>query len=154
MLNFVPQPEKMVSEMTRTVKAGGVVAVYVWDYADKMQLMRYFWDAAVALDPSAADLDEGPRFPVCKPDALRKLFENSGLKQVETRAIDIDSHFKDFDDYWQPFIGGQGPAPSYATSLNEEKRNELRDHIHANLPFAPDGSIPLIARAWAVKGMK
>ena len=153
-LNFVPEPERMVSEMRRAVKTGGKVAAYVWDYADKMQLMRYFWDAVVALDPAAADLDEGPRFPVCKPDALRKLFENSGLKQVETRAIDIDTHFKDFDDYWQPFLGGQGPAPSYATSLNEEKRNKLRDQIHASLPFEPDGSIPLIARAWAVRGIK
>ena len=153
-LNFVPQPEKMISEMARAVKNGGVVAVYVWDYGDKMQMMRYFWDAAIALDPAVADLDESPRFPICNPDALRELFQKTGLKQVETRAIDVETHFKDFDDYWNPFLGGQGPAPTYAMSLSEEKRTQLRDHIRASLPFAADGSIPLIARAWAARGTK
>jgi SAM-dependent methyltransferase len=153
-LNFVPQQEKMISEMTRAVKAEGVVAVYVWDYADKMQLMRHFWDSAIALDPAVADLDESPRFPICNPNALRDLFQRLGLKQIETRAIDVETHFKDFDDYWKPFLGGQGPAPTYAMSLSEEKRTELRERIRANLPFALDGSIPLIARAWAAKGLK
>ena len=153
-LNFVPQPEKMMSEMARAVKRDGTVAVYVWDYADKMQLMRYFWDAAVALDPAVADLDESPRFSICNPNALRELFQKLGLKQVETCPIDVDTHFKEFDDYWNPFLGGQGPAPSYAMSLSEEKRAQLREYLRASLPFAPDGSIPLIARAWAVKGKK
>lgn len=153
-LNFVPDSQKMASEMARTVKTDGVVAVYVWDYADKMQLMRYFWDAAIALDPAVADLDESPRFPICKPDALQQLFENMGLKQVETRAIDIETHFKDFDDYWSPFLGGQGPAPTYAMSLSEEKRQQLGELLRSRLPIAADGSIPLVARAWAVKGVK
>ena len=153
-LNFVPEPAKMISEMSRAVKEGGVVAVYVWDYADKMQLMRYFWDAAIALDPAVADLDESPRFPICNPDALHELFQKLSLKQVETQAIDVETHFQDFDDYWDPFLGGQGPAPTYAMSLSEEKRTQLRDRIRADLPFAADGSIPLIARAWAVKGIK
>ena len=153
-LNFVPQPEKMISEMARAVEEAGVVAVYVWDYADKMQMMRHFWNAALALDPAVADLDESPRFPICNPDALRELFQGLGLKQVETRAIDVETHFKDFDDYWNPFLGGQGPAPTYVMSLSEDKRIELRDRVRANLPFAEDGSIPLIARAWAARGIK
>jgi ubiquinone/menaquinone biosynthesis C-methylase UbiE len=153
-LNFVPQPQKMTSEMALAVKEDGMVAVYVWDYADKMQLMRYFWDAAIELDPAVANLDEAPRFPICNPEALRELFRSAGLKQVETRAIDIETHFKDFDDYWNPFLGGQGPAPGYAMSLSEEKRARLRERIRTSLPFASDGSIPLIARAWAVKGVK
>lgn len=153
-LNFVPQPEKMISEMTRAVKKAGSVAVYVWDYADKMQMMRYFWEAAIALDPAVADLDESPRFPICKPDALRDLFRTVGLDRVETRAIDVETRFKDFDDYWNPFLGGQGPAPTYAMSLSEEKRTQLREKIRASLPFATNGSIPLVARAWGVKGIK
>lgn len=153
-LNFVPEPAKMISEMSRAVKKDGSVAVYVWDYADKMQMMRRFWDAAITLDPAVADLDESPRFPICNPDALRELFQSSGLNQVETCAIDVETHFKDFDDYWNPFLGGQGPAPTYAMSLNEEKRTQLREKIRAGLLFAADGSIPLIARAWAVKGVK
>jgi ubiquinone/menaquinone biosynthesis C-methylase UbiE len=152
-LNFVPQPERMISEMTRAVKAGGSVAVYVWDYAEKMQLIRHFWDAAIALDPAVIDFDESHRFPICKPNALRELFQRAGLKQVETRAIDVETHFKDFDDYWNPFLGGQGPAPGYAMSLSEEKRSLLGERIREGLPFAPDGSIPLVARAWGVKGI-
>ena len=153
-LNFVPQPEKMVSEMRRTVVDGGTIALYVWDYADKMQFMRHFWEAAAALNPATRELDEGPRFPVCNPDALRELFQKAGLKEIETRPIDIDTHFKDFDDFWKPFLGGQGPAPTYAMSLSEEKRAELREKIREGLPFAADGSIPLIARAWGIKARK
>lgn len=153
-LNFIPQPERAVSEMTRVVKAGGIVASYVWDYAGKMQLMRHFWNAAVALDPNAFDLDEGRRFPLCQPKPLTELFQVVGLKNVEVRAIDISTDFKDFDDYWSPFLGGQGPAPSYAMSLSEDRRAALRERIRAGLPFALDGSIPLVARAWAVRGVR
>ena len=153
-LNFVPHPEKMISEMVRAAKKSGTVAVYVWDYAGKMEMMRYFWDAAVELDPAVAELDEGPRFPVCNPDALRELFQRSALQEVETRAIEIDTHFKDFDDYWNPFLGGQGPAAGYAMSLSEQQRAQLRELLRSRLPFASDGSIPLVARAWAVKGVR
>ncbi len=151
-LNFIPQPDRAVSEMARVVKSGGVVAAFVWDYAGKMQLMRHFWNAAVALDPNAFDLDEGRRFPLCQPTPLTELFLSANLKNVDVQAIDISMDFKDFDDYWSPFLGGQGPAPGYAMSLSEERRAALRERIRAGLPFALDGSIPLVARAWAVRG--
>jgi SAM-dependent methyltransferase len=153
-LNFIPQPERAVREMTRVVKSGGIVAAYVWDYAGRMQLMRHFWNAAVALDPGAFDLDEGRRFPLCRPKPLTELFQSAGLKHVEVRAIDIATDFKDFDDYWSPFLGGQAPAPGYAMSLSAERRAALRERIRAGLPFALDGSIPLLARAWAVRGVR
>jgi SAM-dependent methyltransferase len=153
-LNFVPGPSQMIAEMARAVHRGGVIALYVWDYAGKMQMMRHFWNAALALDPAARDLDEGRRFPVCNPDSLAELFQNTGLSEVEVRPIDISTDFKDFDDYWSPFLGGQAPAPRYAMSLSEERRAELRERIHNSLPFALDGSIPLVARAWAVRGVK
>jgi ubiquinone/menaquinone biosynthesis C-methylase UbiE len=152
-LNFVAQPHRAVEEMARAVKPGGVVAVYVWDYAGKMQFMRHFWNAAAALDPQAYDMDEGRRFPLCNPKALTELFQAAKLKQVEAQAIEIATDFIDFDDYWSPFIGGQGPAPSYAMSLGEDQRSALRERIRAGLPFALDGSIPLVARAWAVRGV-
>ena len=151
-LNFVPLPERMLAEMARAVKPGGTVALYVWDYAGKMQLLRHFWDAAAALDPAAVELDEGRRFPVCHPERLAELFRGAGLEGVETRPIDVPTHFRDFDDYWQPFLGGQGPAPGYAMALSEERRAALREHLRAALPTAIDGTIPLVARAWAVRG--
>jgi SAM-dependent methyltransferase len=153
-LNFVPQPGLMVAQMARAVRTNGIVALYVWDYAGKMQFMRHFWNAAAAIDPPAYDLDEGRRFPFCQPDALRRLFEEAGLRVMEARAIDIHTDFKDFDDFWSPFLGGQGSAPGYAMSLSEEQRTRLRDRLYNSLPFAVDGSIPLIARTWAIKGMK
>lgn len=151
-LNFVPDAARAVAEMARATCPGGTVAVYVWDYAGLMQFMRYFWDAAVALDPQARELDEGPRFPVCHPEALERLFSAAGLRDVVTHAIDIPTVFRDFDDYWSPFLGGQGSAPSYAMSLDEERRIALREHLRATLPVAPDGRISLMARAWAVRG--
>jgi ubiquinone/menaquinone biosynthesis C-methylase UbiE len=151
-LNFIPQPDRALAEMTRVIRSGGVAAAYVWDYADRMQLIRHFFDAAVALDPNAYELDEGRRFSICQPDALSQLFESAGLRHVEVRPIEVSTNFRDFDDYWSPFLGGQGPAPSYAMSLSDERRAALRERIRAGLPFASDGSIPLVARAWAVRG--
>jgi len=150
-LNFVPDPGAGLAEMKRVTAKGGTIAAYVWDYAGKMELMRYFWDTAVELDANAAKLDEGPRFPVCRPQALEKLFADSGLKRVEVKPIDIPTRFEDFDDYWQPFLGGQGPAPAYAMSLDEAARARLRDRLRECLPATADGSIPLIARVWAVR---
>jgi len=151
-LNFVPKPSLAIGEMARTVRPGGVVAAYVWDYAGKMELMRYFWDAAVESDRAASELDEGHRFPLCQPIPLTELFTQAGLREVQVRPIDVPTRFRDFDDYWTPFLGGQAPAPGYAMSLSEERRGALRERIRAKLPIASDGSIDLIARAWAVRG--
>ena len=107
---------------------------------------------AVVLDPTALEFDEGRRFPICHPSPLAELFKNAGLQEVQVRLIDIPTHFRDFDDYWSPFLGGQGPAPGYAMSLSEERRGALRERIRSNLPIAKDGSIPLTARAWAIRG--
>lgn len=150
-LNFVAVPQAAATEMARVVRPGGTVAAYVWDYAGEMQFMRRFWDAAVALDPDARPLDEGERFPLCHPQALRDLFRGAGFGAVDVTAIDVPTHFRDFDDYWSPFLGGQGPAPSYVVSLGE-RRAALRDAIRASLPVEADGSIRLVARAWAVRG--
>lgn len=151
-LNFVPDPSRAVAEMARVVRPGGIVAAYLWDYAGKMELMRCFWDAAVALDPGAVDLDEGRRFPLCAPAPLAALFAQSGLARIEVRSLDVPTRFREFDDYWTPFLGGQGPAPGYAMSLSEARRAALRDRIRSKLPVCGDGSIELVARAWAVRG--
>ena len=151
-LNFVPRPAVALAEMRRVCRRGGIVAAYIWDYGGRMELIRHFWDVAVTLDPAASALDEGRRFPLANPTELATLFRDGDLRDVETRPIDVPSLFRDFDDYWSPFLGGQGPAPSYAMSLDEEPRSRLRDRLSAWLPRGNDGSISLVARAWAVRG--
>lgn len=153
-LNFIPHVESGVAEMRRTVNEDGKVAAYVWDYADKMELMRYFWDSVVELKPQDWDKDEGVRFPICRPEALTDVFKQAGLKDIEVKPLDVSTRFVDFDDYWSPFLGGQFPAPDYAMSLSEADRDRLREHIRRKLPFNADGSINLIARAWAVQGSR
>ena len=153
-LNFVPDTARAAAEMARVARPGGTVAVYVWDYAGEMQFMRYFWDAAAAVDPQARELDEGPRFPICHPDALERLFSEAGLRDVTTRAIDIATTFRDFDDYWTPFLGGQGAAPSYLMRLDEQQRAAIRERLRAMIPTTADGSIALVARVWAARGSR
>jgi SAM-dependent methyltransferase len=150
-LNFVPEPAAAVAEFARVVAPGGVAAAYVWDYSDGMRMMRYFWDAAIDADPAAAARDEGPRFPICRPDALRAAWTAAGLVDVETRAIEIPTVFADFDDYWQPFLGGAGAAPAYLAGLSAGRRDAIRELLRARLP---GGTIALTAAAWAVRGFK
>nr|WP_275585922.1 class I SAM-dependent methyltransferase [Geodermatophilus sabuli] len=151
-LNFLPAPGAAVAEMRRGVRPGGVVAAYVWDYADGMQLMRAFWDAAGDLDPAARALDEGRRFGITRPEPLRALFDGAGLSDVAVSEVVVPTVFADFDDYWSPFLGGTGPAPAYTTSLDEDARAALREALRARLPVAEGGSIRLTARAWVVRG--
>lgn len=150
-LNFITDLGRAFAEMTRVAAPGAAFGAYVWDYARKMELMRHFWDAAVALDPTAATLDEGPRFPLCHSDELLAQVGAAGLRDAEVTALDVATDFVDFDDYWQPFLGGQGPAPAYAMSLSEDARSRLKDHLRRALPIAADGSLSLVARAWAVR---
>lgn len=150
-LNFVSDQRTALAEMARVTRSGGTIGAYVWDYAGKMEIMRLFWDAVVELDPGAAKLDEGIRFPLCRPEALTELLVGAGLAGIEVMAIDIPTPFASFDDDWQPFLGGQGPAPAYAMSLDELVRARLRDRIQERIPVAADGSISLTGRAWATR---
>jgi hypothetical protein len=104
--------------------------------------------------PDAAHLDEGSRFPLCQPEALERLLRAAGLSEVETHDLPMPTPFRDFDDYWEPFLGGQGPAPGYVVRLSQERRVALRERLRETLPTAPGGSIPLVARAWAVRGQR
>ncbi len=151
-LNFVSAPDAALHEIRRVATPGALVAAYVWDYVEGMQLLRAFWDAAVAEDPTAATLDEGVRFPVSRPDPLRALFSGAGLGDVDVTAFDVPMRFPDFDDLWRPFLGGQGPAPGYVASLPADRRERLRRRFQAVLPGAPEGPLDLTARAWGVRG--
>jgi SAM-dependent methyltransferase len=151
-LNFVPDALAALDEMARVTVNGGTIGAYVWDYGGKMEMIRKFWDTAIDLDPAAANLDEGTRFPLCRPDALLDLFTRAGLAQVQVSGVDIPTVFSNFEEYWHPFLGGQGPAPTYAMGLDEAQRARLRDRILARIALRPDGSIALTARAWLVRG--
>ncbi|GAB2620015.1 methyltransferase [Paractinoplanes abujensis] len=153
-LNFVPHPERAVAEFARVARPGAVVASYVWDYTTGMQMMRHFWDAAAEVVPAAADRDEGPRFPICHEPALRAAWSEAGLTEVTTEAIEVPTVFAGFDDFWEPFLGGQGAAPAYLATLGADERAAIRERLRSRLPTEADGTIPLTATAWAVRGRR
>lgn len=151
-LNFVPDPSRAAAEIVRVAVPGATAAAYVWDYAAGMAMMRYFWDAASALDPGAAELDESSRFPLCQQEPLRRLWVDAGLREVTVQPIEVPTVFADFDDFWTPFLGGQGPAPGYVGTLSADGRDALRDLLRDRLPTTAKGAVVLTARAWAVRG--
>ena len=152
-LNFVPDHKAMASEMARITKPGGKVALYVWDYGRGMEMMRHFWDAAIMVSPNDAKLDQAERFPICQPEPLESLFRDIGLSSVSCRAIDIPTIFRDFEDFWSPFLGKQGAAPTYLASVDDETRESIRALLQSRLVPTADGNIALTARAWAVQGI-
>jgi SAM-dependent methyltransferase len=152
-LNFFPDPEAAIEEMRCLAATDGLVSACVWDYAGRMEFLRRFWDAAAAVDPSARDLDEGRRFPICRPDALETLFRGAHLDRVVCEPIEISTRFSSFADFWTPFLGGTGPAPSYVASLDSCRREALASNLDGSLPRDPDGGIALVASAWAVRGV-
>jgi SAM-dependent methyltransferase len=152
-LNFFPDPERGVRNMRAAAADGGVVSACVWDYAGGMEFLRHFWDAAVALDKDARIHDEGVRFPICSRDRLIDLFKAAGVSALRCDPIDIQTTFASFHDYWRPLLGGTGPAPSYVASLDNERRTQLERTLAQRLPIRADGSIPLRARAWAIRGL-
>jgi len=146
-LNFVPDPAAALQQMIRVTRSGGVVAAAVWDYGDEMQMLRTFWDAAVALDPEAAPRDER-HMPLSTGGALAELWR--GLRDVDEQPLIIEMAFGSFDDYWQPFLCGQGPAGVYVSSLSASARDALESTLRERLG---DDGFALRARAWAVRGV-
>ena len=148
-LNFVPDPAAALQQMIRVTRSGGVVAAAVWDYGGEMQMLRTFWDAAVAVDPDAAPRDER-HMPLSTRDALADLWRTHGLRDIHEQPLTIEMAFESFDDYWQPFLCGQGPAGVYVSSLSVSARHALESKLRERL--GGDG-FGLRARAWAVRGV-
>jgi SAM-dependent methyltransferase len=152
-LNFVPDRVKALREMIRVTRRGGVVAAAVWDYGGGMHMLRHFWDEAVARDPAARSRDEA-NMPLCRPGELSAFWKEQGLSQVEDQPIDIDLPFESFDDYWSPFLGGQGPAGAYVAGLPEPQRADLRTGLRQRLlGEGPDRPMTMGGRVWAVTGI-
>lgn len=153
-LNFLSDREEALVEMKRVTRAGGTIGLYVWDYpGGGVEFMQAFWTAATALDPGAQDLTEDRRFPFCTPDGLSGLMRGAGLTRVDCTPIEVPTVFHDFEDYWRPFTLGAGPAPGYCVSLDIEAQQRLKERLRDSLPRREDGSIPLKARAWAIKAV-
>lgn len=153
-LNFVPHPPAAARVMFEATSPGGLTAACVWDYAGGLEFVRLFWDAASSLDDAAAELDEGKRFPLCARGPLSALFSEAGFVDVETDRITIPTVFHDFDDLWEPFTLGEGPAPGYVSSLPRDGRERLRRALMDRTKRESDGRIVLEASAWAVRGTR
>jgi len=151
-LNFVPDPRRAVAEMVRVTKPGGIVSSAVWDYADGMEMLRIFWDEATALDPSIAERDEKD-MPLCKRGELAALFRDAKLDAVSETALVVQQQFSSFDDYWEPFRLGQGPAGAYVAGLSPERQRALGERLRRRLlGDAAARPLRMSARAWAAKG--
>ena len=153
-LNYIPEPERALQEMRRVTISDGLIAVYVWDYAEGARFLRQFWDAAAAVDNEALANDQAQRFPLCNPEALSKLFEGVCMKEVSVRALNVITRFTSFDDYWQPFLTGQGSAPSYLATRDEFTKSAIQERLRSSLTTDSEGAIELPARAWAICGRR
>jgi len=153
-LNFLPSPGKALEEFRRVTRPGGTIAVYVWDYADGARFLREFWDAAIASDSEADSFDQANRFPMCTPEGLRSLFEQAKLEALTSHALNVVTRFASFDDYWQPLLTGQGSAPGYLASRNQQTQTAIRERLRTALPTNTQGPIELPARAWAIRARR
>jgi SAM-dependent methyltransferase len=151
-VNFIPDVRRALGEMRRVTKPKGTVAAAVWDYGDGMEMLRAFWDEAVALTPANAAKDER-NMPLCRRGDLETLWREQGLEAVVEEELTIETRFGSFDDFWTPFLEKQGPAGAYAASLSAEGLEALRARLRRRLlGTGPDKAIVLHARAWVVRG--
>jgi SAM-dependent methyltransferase len=151
-LNFIPDRAKALDEMIRVTRAGGTVASAVWDYGEGMEMLRIFWDEAIALNPAAEARDEA-HMPLSRKGELGTLWRRHQLREVSEDALTIQTRFPSFDDYWLPFLDKQGPAGDYVATRTESEREQLRTRLRKRLlGVGPDRAIVLSARAWAVRG--
>jgi SAM-dependent methyltransferase len=153
-LNFVPDPAHALAEFRRITRPSGTVACFVWDYSVGARFIRAFWDVELEIDPQSAKFDQARRFEICKPEVLEKSFADARLESPELHPLDIRTRFENFDNYWKPFLLGQGSAPVYLRTQPAEIQNTIRDRLKSTLPTAPDGSITLPARAWAIRARR
>ncbi len=150
--NFIPDPKKALGEVRRVTKPGGRIVAAVWDYGRDMRMLRVFWDAAVALDPSAEKLDE-KHMPLCRTGELSALWKLASLDRTEERPLDITMKFASFSDFWDPFMLGQGPAGAYVAKLPRDRVPRLADEVKRRLALGSDSApFELQARVWAVRG--
>jgi SAM-dependent methyltransferase len=150
-VNFMNDAPAGVGEMRRVTRPGGSVSAAVWDYAGEMTMLRRFWDAAIEADPAACDRHEG-RMPHSSPETLTDLWTTTGLDDIQTSEAVVSASYDGFDDLWQPFEQGVGPAGAYTTSLDPGAREALKATFRDRLAVPDGGPFDLPARAWLVTG--
>ena len=147
-LNFISERQQALAEMRRVTRAGGAIAVYVWDFAEELSpsgpLRRAMRRFGVPVPPIPGTAES-------RMEALRALFQEAGLEQIETRGIDICLAYSDFDDFWQAQTPSYAPATKIIASMTESERTRLKRAVRDQLPAAPGGVIEYFARANAVK---
>ena len=154
MLNFADKPQDAVIAMRNITADNGIVGVYIWDYNQKMEMLSHFWEAVVELDSGASPFHESRRFKINDLRGLEQLFMNADFREIMTASIEVSVRYQNFEEYWIPFSGGQGPAGVYYTSLKEAQRIELKKIMRRRIKAESDGSFVLEARALAIKGRK
>jgi len=151
-LNFIQDSSDAVREMIRVTRSNGHVAAAVWDYGQGMEMLRWFWDEAIALNP-ASDAKDERHMPLSRSGELAALWRARGLIDVREESLTIDMPFCSFDDYWLPFLEGQGPAGAYVASLEPDDVAALHSRLQRRLAGeGPEQPVVLTARAWAVRG--
>jgi SAM-dependent methyltransferase len=153
-VNFLSDPERGVDEMLRVVRGAGVVAAAVWDYGQEMRLLTTFWEAAAALDARGVEAhDERSRMRFGQEGGLKELWEAAGARDTRGGEIVVSASYESFDDLWEPFTLGVGPAGAYVVSLEPEAQEALRDEYWRRLG-SPESPFELTARAWYAVGRK
>jgi ubiquinone/menaquinone biosynthesis C-methylase UbiE len=151
-MNFIPDHDKATREMRRVTRPQGVVSACVWDYDAGMEMLRFFWDEVVALDPAMAPKDER-NMKLSRKGQLGELWKKTGLVNVQEKPLVIEQAFASFDDYWGPFLKGAGPGGAYVVSLTDDRRSQLEARMRKRLLGSrEDGAFILKARAWCVRG--
>jgi ubiquinone/menaquinone biosynthesis C-methylase UbiE len=151
-MNFVPDHQKAIGEMRRVTRPGGAVSACVWDYNAGMEMLRFFWDEVVALDPAMEPKDER-HMKLSREGQLGALWRKAGLTEVQERGLTIEQTYASFADYWTPFLKGAGPSGAYVVSITDERRRQLEARLQKRLlGDRPDRAFTLKARAWCVRG--
>jgi SAM-dependent methyltransferase len=146
-VHFMADPVKGLREMARVTRGEGVVAACVWDHGGGKGPLSPFWDAVHELDPAAEDES---RRPGARAGHLVELFGDAGIGHVEPGELSVQVEHPSFDEWWEPFTLGVGPAGAYLASLDPDRQALLRDRCRAALGAGP---FVLTARAWAARGL-
>ena len=145
-VHFMADPVRGLAEMARVTRAGGVVCACVWDHGGGQSPLTPFWQGVRELEPGT---DPEPNLAGTREGQLTELFREAGLREVEDTALTVHLEHATFEDWWEPFTLGVGPAGVYFASLDATKQAELREACRRRLPEPP---FTLPARAWTARG--